>query len=326
MVVSQVRTRMPAGLWASLLILLLSAVAPRAGAAVPTVEDLTGCKLPNGRIVLPAVGTRAADNGALYKFSSGQFTTLANAEGKPLSPDETIVRTRETKSADLQYLPAKGGSFWSFSGAVSEVRGALYLSDLSGKKLDEPWPLPKTTANLAGECINIQEGGIYILKTTEGKFVLLRLLEKNATSAVIQYVYQDSGSTTFNIPINTALPYNRPVEAEPAVAPAPDSTSPSTLLAATNPVTLPRLPVSAAPAVRPALGPGDVNEPGVIRILSDTPRTAGLEPTIDTFTNQRNQMLQRRMDIIHESARTPAEIQRKAQAVADLHCNALHFS
>jgi hypothetical protein len=80
------------------------------------------------------------------------------------------------------------------------------------------------------------------------------------------------------------------------------------------------IPPSGAPdtlATRPALGPNDVVQPGVIRLLSPD-HAPGLEPTLDTFAQQRTQMIQRRLDVINVPARTPDEVDKKTRAIADL--------
>jgi hypothetical protein len=312
-------------------------------AAVSSAEDLTGCRLPNKRVTLPAAGSAAAKNGLMYKFSKDEFS------GAPagFSPDEIQTRTAEAGTADLQYLPEKDGSLWAFSGAISEVPGALYLADQSGKKLDEPWAITRTTENYVGQARNIMEGAVYLLKTTDGKYVLLRVLEKTPTAVVIQYVYQADGGFRFDIPSHPTVPYLRPIEAEPRPETSPPAgvggvagVSPagggggasaprggggftgSVPPAATErtPATARAVPTLADPP-HPALGPRDVVEPGVIRLLSPD-RAPGLEPTIDTFASQRTQMLQRRLNIITALARTPDEVDKKAQAIADL--TALH--
>ena len=334
----------------------LAAGARLAGAAVASAEDLTGCKLQNGRAMLPAAGSAGGTNGPMYKFATNTFSAVpAGAEGRAAAPDEAQALVRAASSADVQFLPGKNGSLWVFSGAISEVPGALYLADVSGKKLDAPWPIPKTTQNQAGEYQNISEGGIYLLKTTDGRYAVLRVLEKSATFAVIQYVYQADGGLTFEIPANVKLAYQHSVEPTAATSAAPPATpsatdaaanppagasrsstvsasvglnlgtampwggaagsSPSIVLPATEPAVAGRL---SAPAARAQLGPGDVNEGGVIRLVSGAQGPAGAEPTLENFVHERAQLLQRRLDIIAAPARTAAEIERKASAVNDL--------
>jgi hypothetical protein len=292
--------------------------------AVPSAEDFTGCRLPNKSITLPVAGSPASVHGPMYKFAKNEFSAISLAgEGHIPTPDDVVARIRADKSADVQYLPDKGGSLWAFSGAISQVLDTTYLSDISGKPQVEPMALPKTTANYAGQLTSIMEGGIYLLKTTDARYVLLRVLEKTDNGVVIQYVYQPDGSLTFDIPAHAPMPYQRPFEADtqPAAAPAANTLS----AAPTAPLPPAKQPATTRPTVsnpppsepRAELGPNDVVEPGVIRLLRPSSATT-IEPTMDTFTQQRAQMIQHRMDIIAASARTPNEIDRKAQAIAEL--------
>ncbi len=300
-----------------------------AAGAVPTVEDLAGCKLPNDKAVLPAPGSRLADNGVLFSFATKKYSNPAPGDdGKPLSDDQVFQRVRDGKVADVQYLNNHGGTLWAFSGAIMEVTSATKLSSVSGKELDVPFEFPKTSQNLAGE-MQIQEGGVYLLKTVDGHFALLRVLEKRDNALVIQWVYQGSGPPKFDIPVNPERPYGRPVEASDVPPPAPTPAPAPTITTAMPPapdtggqaLTSPRL--ASTPPVpnlteRPALGPGDVVEPGVIRLISGGQGTPGLEPSMDTFVNQRKQMIEHRMAIIAAGAETPTQNQRKVQAVEDL--------
>jgi hypothetical protein len=329
-----------------------------AGAAVANAEDLTGCKLQNGRVVLPVAGTPGGTNGHMYKFSTNTYIAAPSAGGGAVTPDEALALVREAKSADVQYLPEKNGALWAFSGAISEVPGALYLADVRGWKLDAPWPIPKTTQNLAGECQNIMEGGVYLLKTTDGRYVVLRVLEKSATSAVIQYVYQADGGLAFDVPANVKVAYQHLAEAPPPSTPTPTpapaaSAEPATVPAANfaggrsstasasvglnlNPtlpwgnaaaaaspsIVLPATGPAAAgvlvPAIKTPLGPGDINEGGVIRLVSGAQAAPVADPALANFVRERAQLLQRRLEIIAAPARTPAELDRKSQAVNEL--------
>src|SRR4051812_34173793 len=180
---------------------LLFAGVPLAPAAVSSVEDLTNCKLPNGRAVLSIAGTPqggGAANGPLFKVGSNTFLTLpAGADGKPLPPEEALAKIREAQSADLQYLAENKGSLWAFSGSIASVPNMVFLADAAGKKLDAPGLLPKTSRNFAGQCNDVDEGTVYLLKTTDNHYALLRILEKTPTALHIQFIYQPDGTLTF---------------------------------------------------------------------------------------------------------------------------------
>ena len=171
--------------------LLASALALSGGAAfsaVPTAEDFTGCKLLNGRVVLPAMGTQLAAGGTLFKFSTQSIGTLPSMEdNKPILPEQAMAKADEGHLGDLQYMPdAKGnGTLWAMSGQIMELPRALYLSDISGKKNDEPLAIPKTSRNFAGQISDVIEGNVYLVKTTDGRYAVLRVLEQTKDAAVI---------------------------------------------------------------------------------------------------------------------------------------------
>ena len=137
--------------------LLASALALCGGvafSAVPTAEDLTGCKLPNGRAVLPVMGTQAANAGTLYKFSTQTMGAIpAMEDHTPLPAEQVVAKVQEGKLGDLQYvLDGKGnGTLWAMSGQIMELPRALFLADATGKKNDEPMAIPKTSRNLPGQ-------------------------------------------------------------------------------------------------------------------------------------------------------------------------------
>jgi hypothetical protein len=212
-----------------------------AHAAVPTAEDLTGCILPNGRAVLPTPGSQLASNGSIFKFSTGAFSAVpAKADdGSPLTADQAVAKINSDNLGDLQYvIDGKGNaSLWTFSGYISSVPDALYLADNSGKQLQQPGLLPKTSKTFAGQMPDIDEGAVYLVKTTDGRFVLLRVLEMTKDALVVQYVYQPNGTANFTIPTRAHVPYARPTDAQTAPAPA-------TTTAAAPP--LPVLPAGSA--------------------------------------------------------------------------------
>src|SRR6185295_3544436 len=199
---------LPPPLRAMVVLSVLFAGARLAPAAVSSVEDLTGCKLPNGRASIPIAGTTQATNGVLFKIGTTTLLPLpTGAEGKPLPLDEALTKVRDAQSADLQYLLEGKGSLWAFSGNISVVPNIVFLADASGKKLDPPGPIPKTSRNLAGQSTDVQEGAVYIVKTTDNHYALIRILEKDATAINVQYVYQPDGTLNFDIPVNPIQEY-----------------------------------------------------------------------------------------------------------------------
>ncbi|HVT79063.1 MAG TPA: hypothetical protein VHM90_00285, partial [Phycisphaerae bacterium] len=283
--------------------------------AVPTAEDLTGCKLPNGRAVLPALGTQLAQGGTLYKFSTQAIGTLpAMEDNKPLSPEQSMGKVQAGNLGDLQFMPdAKGnGTLWAMSGQIMDLPQAIMLSDVSGKKLDEPLALPKTSRNFAGQIGDAMEGNIYLVKTTDAHYALVRVLEMTRDALVVQFVYQPDGSKKFDIPANRPVPYARPAGAvaatqaaeTPATATSPVVPPGSTLASVapgptgvvdpnfssagggggldvnTPPTAATRTTIPPAPST--PLGPGDINDPTarVIRIVSSAgAQTPGISAT-----------------------------------------------
>jgi hypothetical protein len=308
--------------------------------AVTSAEDLTGCRLPNGTVVLPAPGTAEGAKGALFKFDHKALTAApASDDGKAVTPDQIIAKVRAAKSADVQYLPEFSG-LWAFSGCITELPGVGFLSETKGKKLEAPMEIMGTSRNPDGLYDNIREGRVYLLQTTDKRFVLLRVLEKSKTMVVLQYVYQPDGSISFEVPANLMVPYRTPAEAQTQAAGggsgvAPVATAPASI-AATNaipradaispPPDLTRLPASgtrpagAVPGLpRQELGPDDYVAPGyIITGHSAQATTSGLESTMNAFVQQRAQMIQRRMDIVRAPATTNTDIDTKAQAIYDL--------
>jgi hypothetical protein len=228
------------------------------------------------------VGSATAANGTILKISTATFSSMpaTGEDGKPLQPEQAMARVQSGSLGDLQYIAdSKGnGSLWAFSTCITEINDTIYLADLTARKnLAEPLALPKTSRNFPGQLLNTQEGGIYLVKTMEGKFAVLRILEQTRDAMVIQYVYQPAGGTAFDIPANKRVPYARPVEAQPvAAASAPAATSPgTTTLATVSPIApvMPEIPPATRTVLPPAapthLDPGDVNDRGqrIIRIV-----------------------------------------------------------
>jgi len=337
-----------------------------ARAAVGTVEDLAGCSLPNGVVVLPAVGTGVPTDGTLLKISTMQMTAYPESEGgRVLTRPEILSRIRDSKTADLAYLPDQNG-LWAFSGCITEESGDVMLSDASGQKLDIPMELPQTSRNLGGLLTDIAEGHIYLLKTTDGRYALIRVLELNKSGMVLQYVYQNGAGTAFDIPRHPALAYKTPagfavVEAKAtpsatapgpvhndsaaaaspdavgrpkvgSISPMPDALHPFAAPSPTADTVLPPAPAlpRMATATRPMenlpevenrtpLGPGDIVAPGVIMLTSGAQVTPDkLESTMVSFNTMRNQMIQRRIEIIKKTTTTNLDIDTKAQAIRDL--------
>ena len=261
-------------------------------AAVPFAEDLSGCKLPNDVKLLPIPGSPAATGGTLFKAAKGSLGTFPLAEdGKVLSSDDAVARIRATSAGDLQYLGDREGSFWAFSGKINEL-GPVYLADAAAKPLEAPLDIPRTSRNPAGLFPGIREGRTYLIQGTDGRYFLLRVLEKTPNGVVVQYVYQPGAGLSFEIPHNEPVAYHAVAAAGVAgaggagAATRPGADAMAGAGAAASPAsaafTTPQPPTDPAaftlppriattlppPAPRAPLGPGDIVEPGRIVLVS----------------------------------------------------------
>lgn len=209
--------------------------------AVPLIEDLSGCSLPNGVVTLPAAGKAEAggSKGDLLKLSSGMVVpSPRNEQGQPIAGDALMARMRVEHNADLQYVleaaangpggagaaggageatGAAGGagagvgaraSLWAFSGRISDL-GGRYLSQAAAMNASRPMEIPTSPRGPGGTLRNIAEGHTYLVQTTDERYALVRVLEKTPEAVVLQYVYQPAGTLTFEVPDGEKLEYRR---------------------------------------------------------------------------------------------------------------------
>jgi hypothetical protein len=222
------------------------AAGPLAMGAVPLIEDLAGCSLPNGVVTLPAAakgeaGGAASAKGDLLKLSSGLVVpSPRNGQGQAITGDALMARMRVEHVADLQYVleaaadgpaadagggaevaaaAAAGGgaavgaggsraSLWAFSGRISDL-GGRYLSQAASMHASRPMEIPSSSRGPGGTLRNIAEGHTYLVQTTEERYALVRVLEKTPEAVVLQYVYQPAGTLTFEVPDGEKLEYRR---------------------------------------------------------------------------------------------------------------------
>jgi hypothetical protein len=300
------------------------AAARTAPAAVPFAEDLSACKLPNGIVTLPIAASRPPAAPALLKLATGGLAPLpAGDNGQPLPPARLVDDLRASKDADLQYLPDAQGSLWAFSGRILEL-GSLYLSDAAGRQLSAPMDIPATSRNAAGLYPGVAEGRTYLVQTTDNRYALLRILEKTPTALVAQYVYQPSGALAFDVPRGDLVDFQRPAAAGDPTATAPAAAAARPAATAPAADLFPpaaELPRPAAtlppPAPRQPLGPHDRVEPGIIVLRGDAAASAA-DASLDNFLRQRDALIQRRLAAAQLPARTPADVEKKSQAIVDL--------
>ncbi len=182
--------------------------------AVPVMEDLSGCRLPNGLVILPAAGSELSKGrGDLVKLSSGTLATMTVTDGgKALAPAEVLEKVKTSQQGDLQYMRDAGGTFWAPSGRIQDL-GTRYLSEAAAMTLTRPMAIPATSRGPAGMHPDLAEGHVYLVEGTDGKFALVRLLEKVDEGVALQYVYQSSGAPEFTVPEGDRVAYHRSVVA-----------------------------------------------------------------------------------------------------------------
>jgi len=174
---------------------------------VVSVEDLKGAELPHGIVVLPRQGSDEARRlgGCIFRFSDAAFQAIPEKNGEQ-GGNDLFQTVRERNLGDLTYSPMNEGTFISWSGRIADLGGG-FLSELDGKKLIQP-PLVYSVEERSGSTgkgyegflEHLVEGHRYLLRTTDGKFALLRLLEKGRSGAVFQWLYQADGTRMFSIP------------------------------------------------------------------------------------------------------------------------------
>jgi hypothetical protein len=311
-------------------------LAARVQAAVPYAEDLSACKLPNGVVTLPAPGSKLADRGDLLKISSATFSSVPVADGNHIaSPAQMLQTLRESKSADLRYLPDNHGSLWVVSGRITEL-GAAYLSDAGSMKLSEPMAIPATSRTPAGLFPGVAEGRTYLVEAVDGHFALLRILEKTPEVLVAQYVYQPLGGPVFDIPKGDHVPYQT---ASATTQPAGPTSPASPAVPPPNPPGFASIGTPGSVSMNPNAFPGGIpaapnaqiassdanllpptlqSAPSSSNVLVLRGDPAGTDNSLDQFNKQREQLIARRMSVATAPARTAADIERKAQAITDL--------
>lgn len=217
-------------------ILLLGMVLPTAlaGSALAEQaqkEDLSACKLPHGELLLPDRNARQAARGYVLRLADGKLNPL------PFKPDQRprtvagfLQRLRAAKTGDLIYSSLNNGTFIAVSGRISDL-GSRFLHDLSGRKLSRPAPVMGTKERTAagegtpGAIEGLHDGHCYLLETVDGKFALVRVVQKRGRLALIQYVHQPDGSLSFEIPKGRLTKLTPWVKPRPFV-PRPPATVP----------------------------------------------------------------------------------------------------
>jgi len=173
-------------------------------AAVPR-EDLSACELPHGTLELPSKGSPLAlrQGGRIFNFEQARLMPdpwdMAN-ERAP-SAQAYLQRIRQERTGDIVYSPLTGGTLVVMSGRIQDL-GVHFLYEFDGGKLERPaqvWGI-EDSERIPGIIESVEEGRCYLVETVTGKYALIRLIEKKGRSAIIDWVYQPSGTRVFKIP------------------------------------------------------------------------------------------------------------------------------
>jgi hypothetical protein len=322
----------------SLAALALALATHPARAMVAFQEDLSGTALPHGDLILPLPGTFEATHGDMLKFADGRLHPMPTENGHPIAPMKLPEVIRKDKTADLAYIDGDNGVIWAISGHISEL-GTSYLFEAAAQTAERPFDRPFELAgddhHPAGLFKGVVEGRTYLIETIDGKFALVRVIEKSSVGLHIQYIYQPDGTAKFALAqsLVDAVPV-KPLTAPP---PAPPAEPPP---AAINAIAAAPTGLTSGNALDPAAAPGASAAPGnpalppvlspprpaapksiagmTLRMNDPVPTNGVLEPTLDTFQRQRQLMIEHRLQIASAPAATPTALDQKSQAITDL--------
>lgn len=169
-------------------------------------EDLSACKLPHGELVIPDRNTPEGRSGYILRLSDGTLNPSPFKTGeKPKSAGDFLARIVADKVGDLMYSSLNDGTLIAVSGRAADL-GEKFLYELSGASLERPQPAQSKKERSAsgegtpGAVDSVQDGHCYLVETADGKYALVRLVQKRGRLALIQFVYQPSGKMEFDIP------------------------------------------------------------------------------------------------------------------------------
>lgn len=183
--------------------LLIVSLGTMAHAEEPTWEDLTACKLPNAKMVLPGQGNPLArkEGGTVFAFATRTFTPEPNFK----DGEFTVAKFIAALKGDIYYAVPEGGCFMVTSGRIVDL-GKHYLHEFDGKELPRPdiHTSKEDGQDVPGLMTGLQDrtGHCFLLETKDGKATLLRIVsqDRKSSEAVVQWVFQPDGSRKFSIP------------------------------------------------------------------------------------------------------------------------------
>lgn len=176
-------------------------------------EDLSGCTLPHGTVVLPdKAADTAVQKGYLFRVADAKFFRDPVRSGDKSTIEQILDKIRGDQLGDVAFSVLDGGLLIAIS-ARAEDLGDHYLHEFDGKELSragEKPPPPRVGRQVAlpGVLHQAVVGHCYLLETVGGKSVLLRVIKHSASqrSISVQYVYQPNGSHRFQIPRGALTP------------------------------------------------------------------------------------------------------------------------
>jgi len=166
-------------------------------------EDLSACKLPNMKRLLPGQGSPLArkEGGTVFSFATRTFSPEPDFDEKTFTVQKFITALK----GDIYYAVPDNGCFMVTSGRIADL-GKHYLHEFDGKDLPRPdiMVTKEDGHDVPGLLTGIQKrmGHCFLLETTDGKAVLLRIVsqDRKQGEAIVQWVYQPDGSRLFRIP------------------------------------------------------------------------------------------------------------------------------
>lgn len=191
----------------------VSALAPftASGQAPPKPvarEDLSDCKLRNGIQELPDfISFRAREmNGYIFDFASGRlaYDPLTTKKQQPETFKEYRDAVLKERTGDICFSIGEDKAMLiAFSGKIKDL-GERYLYEFNGVELPDPEEvsIELRKEKWQGVAISILPGRCYLVKTLDGKLVLLRILALSPAkrTSTIQWVVRRDEAKTFEIP------------------------------------------------------------------------------------------------------------------------------
>jgi len=186
---------------------------------VASVDDLEKCELPHGIALLPEERSPEVRRlgGVIFRCSTGKYASVPREteDGQRLRAPDIYALIRKDQLGDLCYSRLNKGTLVAWSGRLADLGEGMLAAQAGRRLLDPPVVYSKeersgdSPKGYEGMIEFITEGRCYLLKTTDEKYALVRLLEMGKDGALIQWVLQPDGGRTFAIPAGAPVDYVR---------------------------------------------------------------------------------------------------------------------